>query len=97
MFIGRPYSNLSFRRALSSAGDENGLRHLLLCRVILGNTEAIFPGSKQFKPTSKEFDSGVDDILAPRRYIIWSAYMNSYILPSYAISFKAPSIGEFTF
>ncbi|KAM7468646.1 hypothetical protein LguiB_016208 [Lonicera macranthoides] len=90
-------AKLSADGALSSAVDENGLRHLLLCRVILGNTEAIFPGSKQFKPTSKEFDSGVDDVLAPRRYIIWSAYMNSYILPSYVISFKAPSIGGLTF
>lgn len=79
--------------ALSSAEDENGLRHVMLCRVILGNMETVHAGSQQFHPCSKEYDSGVDDVSAPRRYIIWSAYMNSHILPSYIISFRAPLKG----
>lgn len=57
--------------------------------------EQICEGSKQFHPSSEEFDSGVDDLAEPRRYIVWSSYMNSHILPSFIISFKAPpSIGE---
>lgn len=79
--------------ASSSAEDENGLRHVMLCRVILGNMETVHAGSQQFHPCSKEYDSGVDDVSAPRRYIIWSAYMNSHILPSYIISFRAPLKG----
>lgn len=78
--------------ALSSDADENGVRHMLLCRVILGKTEVVPRGSKQFQPSSKEFDSGVDNPLAPRRYIIWNAFMNSHILPEYLLSFKAPCV-----
>lgn len=82
-------AKFSIDGALSSIPDENGLRHILLCRVILGKMEAVSPGSKQFHPSSAEFDSGVDDLLAPRRYIVWSHYMNTHIFPNYIVSFKA--------
>ncbi|KAF8378284.1 hypothetical protein HHK36_029623 [Tetracentron sinense] len=71
----------------SSIVDKNGLSHLLLCRVILGNMEVIHPGSEQFQPSSELFDSGVDNLLAPRKYIIWTTHMNTHILPEYIISF----------
>lgn len=45
-------------------------------------------GSKQFKPSSSEFDSGVDNLSKPTRFIIWEAYMNSRIFPSYVVSFR---------
>ncbi|XP_060213970.1 probable inactive poly [ADP-ribose] polymerase SRO2 isoform X2 [Lycium barbarum] len=76
---------------LSAEEDENGLRHMLLCRVILGNTEVIEAGSTQFQPTCEYFDSGVDNLLAPKRYIIWGSYMNSHILPNFLVSFKGPN------
>ncbi|KAG2702025.1 hypothetical protein I3843_06G066400 [Carya illinoinensis] len=76
--------------ATSSAVDEDGLRHVLLCRVIMGNMETVCPGSEQSLPSSRNFDSGVDNPSAPRRYIIWSAFMNSHILPTYIITFKVP-------
>lgn len=67
----------------------------MLCRVILGKMEQISEGSKQFHPSSEEFDSGVDNLADPRRYIIWSSYMNSHILPTFIVSFKAfTSAGE---
>ena len=78
-----------FCSVLSSEVDEIGLRHLLLCRVILGKQEVV-TDSNQFHPSSLEFDSGVDDLSAPRKHIVWSAYMNSHILPCYIISFEAP-------
>jgi hypothetical protein len=68
--------------------DENGLRHMVLCRVIMGNMEQVQPGSQQFHPSSEHFDSGVDDIKNPKRYIIWSTHMNTHILPEYVVSFK---------
>ena len=68
----------------------------MLCRVILGNMETVCRGSQQFHPGSKEYDSGVDDPSAPRRYTIWSAFMNSHILPSYIISFRV-LLGKFQF
>lgn len=81
-----------FHSALSSEVDGDGLRHILLCRVIMGNMEAVCPGSTQFHPSSQKFDSGVDNVLAPRRFIVWSANMNSHIFPAFIISFKAPCL-----
>ncbi|KAM1170785.1 hypothetical protein ACFX15_020673 [Malus domestica] len=77
--------------ALSSVVDESGLKHILLCRVILGKAEMVAPGSKQSQPSSQEVDTGVDNLVNPRRYVVWSAIMNSHVYPCYLISFKAPS------
>ncbi|XP_068642103.1 probable inactive poly [ADP-ribose] polymerase SRO2 [Aristolochia californica] len=84
-------TNSSLESIISSRVDENGLRHLLLCRVILGNVEAVGCGSKLFHPSSEEFDSGVDNISNPKRYIIWSTNMNTHILPEFVISFRGPT------
>lgn len=70
--------------------DDDGLRHLLLCRVILGKMEVVHPGSIQSHPSSKEFDSGVDNLSSPKRYIVWSSYMNTHIVPDCVVSFRAP-------
>ncbi|KAK1321567.1 putative inactive poly [ADP-ribose] polymerase SRO5 [Acorus calamus] len=73
---------------VSSIADDNGLRQVLFCRVILGNSEEVRPGSMQYQPSSEEFDSGVDNLLAPKRYIVWSTHMNTCILPQYVLSVK---------
>ncbi|XP_010471034.1 PREDICTED: probable inactive poly [ADP-ribose] polymerase SRO3 [Camelina sativa] len=78
--------------ALVGEGDEEGVKHVLLCRVILGKPEVIVAGSKQSCPSSYQFDSGVDNLENPRKYVIWSSTMNSYILPSYIVSFKSPRL-----
>ncbi|KAL6969451.1 hypothetical protein U1Q18_029164 [Sarracenia purpurea var. burkii] len=83
--------NFTIFGALSSVMDENGLRHLILCDVTLGKMEVVPAGSKQIQPSSMEFDSGVDNLSAPRRYIIWSPYMNSHILLRHIVSFRVPS------
>lgn len=70
---------------------KDGLRHMLLCRVILGKAEVVHPGSDQYHPSSDEFDSGMDNLSSPKKYIVWSAHMNTHILPEYVISFSAPS------
>ncbi|XP_071726431.1 inactive poly [ADP-ribose] polymerase RCD1-like isoform X2 [Rutidosis leptorrhynchoides] len=72
--------------------DEKGLRHMVLCRVILGNTELVQQGSKQFYPSDKCFDSGVDDLQNPSHYVIWNANMNTHIFPECVVSFKIPSV-----
>ncbi|XP_062028726.1 probable inactive poly [ADP-ribose] polymerase SRO2 [Rosa rugosa] len=82
--------NCSFDGALCSVADDSGLRHILLCSVILGKTELVSPNSKQALPSSNKLDCGVDDPVNPRRYIIWSDFMNSHICPLYVVSFKAP-------
>lgn len=70
--------------------DRDGLRHVLLCRVLLGNTELVRPGSGQFHPSSEAFDSGVDRLDDPRKYIVWRTHMNTHILPECVISLRAP-------
>lgn len=73
---------------MCTVADEHGLRHVLLCRVILGKVEAVPAGSKQSQPSCEQYDTGVDDISAPRKHIIWIAFMNSHIHPDYILSFK---------
>ncbi|EOA35496.1 hypothetical protein CARUB_v10020702mg [Capsella rubella] len=82
----------SLAAALVGEGDEEGTKHVLLCRVILGKPEQIVAGSKQFQPSSYRFDSGVDNLENPRKYVIWSSNMNSHILPTYIVSFKSPRL-----
>lgn len=73
---------------LSSAADANGLRHIILCKVILGKAELVLPGSKQFGPSSDEFDSGVDDLNFPQKYIVWYSDAKTHVLPLYEIVVK---------
>ncbi|XP_077233502.1 putative inactive poly [ADP-ribose] polymerase SRO3 [Tasmannia lanceolata] len=79
----------SHTSASLAEADDNGEKHVVLCRVIMGNTEEVEAGSQQFHPSSEEFDSGVDDIINPRWYILWSTHMNTHILPEYVVSFKS--------
>lgn len=71
--------------------DENGMQHILLCRVIMGNMEVIHPESKQFHPSNENYDSGVDDLQNPKHYVIWDTDMNTRIYPEYVVSFKVSS------
>ncbi|CAF2045868.1 hypothetical protein BRARA_I03220 [Brassica rapa] len=85
-------SKCSLFAAVGAEPDGEGVRHLLLCRVLLGRPEQIDAGSTQSHPSSGEFDCAVDDLQEPRKYIVWSSNMNSYILPSYIVSFKSPRL-----
>uniref|UniRef100_A0A0E0GWQ9 RST domain-containing protein n=1 Tax=Oryza nivara TaxID=4536 RepID=A0A0E0GWQ9_ORYNI len=70
--------------------DENGIIRMMLCRVIMGNVEVVFPGSNQCQPTSESFDSGVDDLQRPKHYIIWDANVHKHIYAEYAVIIKVP-------
>ncbi|XP_011069695.1 inactive poly [ADP-ribose] polymerase RCD1 [Sesamum indicum] len=76
--------------------DENDTRHLVLCRVIMGNMELVPLGSSQFHPSSEDFDSGVDNLQNPKRYVVWNMNMNSHIYPECVVSFKMTSHVEGT-
>ncbi|XP_010444100.1 PREDICTED: probable inactive poly [ADP-ribose] polymerase SRO5 [Camelina sativa] len=69
---------------------EDGMRFLLLCRVLLGKSEIVPQGSIQSCPSSPEFDSGVDDLASPKKYIVWSTHMNTHVLPEFLVCIKAP-------
>lgn len=74
--------------------DENGVKYIVFCRVILGNVEVVNPGSEQCHPTSENFDSGVDDLQNPCHYIVWNMNMNTHIFPEYVVSFKMSTSAE---
>ncbi|ONK76108.1 uncharacterized protein A4U43_C03F23990 [Asparagus officinalis] len=71
-----------------SEADENGEKRIVLCRIIMGNSERVDAGSAQYHPSTGGYDSGVDDLRNPKWYIIWSTHMNTHILPEYIVSFK---------
>jgi hypothetical protein len=74
--------------------DENGIKHLVLCRVIMGNMEVLRPGSDQLRPSGCEYDNGVDDIQYPKYYVVWNMNINTHIYPEFVVSFKAPLDAE---
>lgn len=78
----------------SSSCDEDGIRFLLLSRIILGKPEIVFPQGliNRSYPSSPEFDSGVDSLTSPKKYIIWSTHMNTHVLPEFVVCIKSPSI-----
>ena len=75
---------------MKSVKDESGLRHVLLCGVIRGKVEEVNRGSRQIVPIAKEFDSGVDSLLCPTKYIIWNAFITTRIFPCYILTFSSP-------
>ncbi|CAI0434712.1 unnamed protein product [Linum tenue] len=89
--ISFPTDCLSLHSLESAAADQDGTKHLLLCRVLLGKVERVPAGSSQSAPSSVAYDTGVDDLTKPRRYVVWSSFMNSHIFPAFVVSFKDPS------
>ncbi|KAK8963616.1 putative inactive poly [ADP-ribose] polymerase SRO1 [Platanthera guangdongensis] len=77
--------------ALLSKADEDGERHVMLCRIIMGNSEKVEAGSKQDHPSNEGFDSGIDDPVNPKWYVVWNTNMNKHIIPVYVVSFKSSS------
>ncbi|KAH6833675.1 hypothetical protein C2S53_005323 [Perilla frutescens var. hirtella] len=74
--------------AMLSEIDENGEKHVVLCRVILGKCEKVEPGSIQSYPSSVEYDTGVDDLNNPRWYTVWHGNMNTHITPECVVSYR---------
>jgi hypothetical protein len=71
--------------------DENGIVHMMLCRVVMGNVEIVRHGSKQHQPSSEYFDSGVDDLKNPQHYIVWDMNLNSHVYSEFVVTIKLPS------
>ncbi|KAK4261484.1 hypothetical protein QN277_004473 [Acacia crassicarpa] len=85
-------ANCPFSRASYCDVDENGVRHMVLCRVILGNMERLCPGGgTQLHTSSNDYDSGVDDIENPKCFTVWTMNMNTHIYPEFIVSFKVSS------
>ena len=52
---------------------------MILCRVIMGKMELLFPRSGQYLPSNEDVDSDVDDLELPKYYIIWNMNINTHI------------------
>ncbi|CAA0826724.1 Probable inactive poly [Striga hermonthica] len=72
----------------SSIADEEGVKHMLLCRLLMGNMEVVNPFSGQENPSSEAFDNGVDDLTHPKKYLVWHTKMNTHVLPDFVVSFR---------
>ncbi|XP_050214316.1 probable inactive poly [ADP-ribose] polymerase SRO3 [Mercurialis annua] len=68
--------------------DENGEKHVVLCRVILGNLEQVGAGSSQDCPSGRRFDTGTDDVDNPKFFVVWQCNMSKHIIPEAVVSFK---------
>ncbi|XP_073019985.1 inactive poly [ADP-ribose] polymerase RCD1-like [Primulina eburnea] len=72
--------------------DENGEKHVILCKVILGKCEKIDAASRQSHPSSVEYDTGVDDLTSPKWYTVWYANMNTHIVPECVVSYRPANV-----
>ncbi|KAG2309097.1 hypothetical protein Bca4012_081985 [Brassica carinata] len=72
--------------------DENGVRHMVLCRVIMGNMEPLRGDRAQFFTGGDEYDNGVDNVSSPKHYVVWNMNMNTHVYPEFVVSFKLLSI-----
>ncbi|ESQ52162.1 hypothetical protein EUTSA_v10016444mg [Eutrema salsugineum] len=68
--------------------DENGVRYMVLCRVIMGSMELLRGDKGQFFTSGEEYDNGVDNVSSPKHYIVWNMNMNTHIYPEFVVSFK---------
>ncbi|XP_027149050.1 probable inactive poly [ADP-ribose] polymerase SRO3 isoform X1 [Coffea eugenioides] len=75
--------------AMMSDIDDNGEKHVILCRVLLGKCEKIEAGSNQKLPSSLDFDTGVDQLTDPKWYVVWPTNMSTHILPELVVSYKS--------
>nr|GMD93905.1 probable inactive poly [ADP-ribose] polymerase SRO3 [Ipomoea batatas] len=64
--------------ALTAQVDENGEKHLVLCRVILGKCGKIEVGSLQLSHSRMDFDTGVDDDLKNPQWFVQSNISENY-------------------
>ncbi|GLT62987.1 hypothetical protein SLA2020_355870 [Shorea laevis] len=81
--IGLPQLSASLAEA-----DENGEKHVILCRILLGNVEKVEFGSQQDLPSRAKFDTGSDDPKNPTWHVVWSYNMNKHIFPEFVVSYK---------
>ncbi|VFQ99028.1 unnamed protein product [Cuscuta campestris] len=74
--------------AMMAQVDENGEKHIILCRVILGKCEKIEAGSLHWSHSRIDFDTGVDDLKEPQWYGVFSANANTRVIPEFVLSYR---------
>ncbi|CAN4099791.1 unnamed protein product [Withania somnifera] len=82
------------KSAVNCDVDENGIRYMVLTRVILGNVEPLHCRSEQCHPSDEKYDSGVDDLENPTHYVVWNMNMYTHIYPECVVNFRIPPRAE---
>ncbi|CAH9065692.1 unnamed protein product [Cuscuta epithymum] len=92
---GAPWTGLYFSPARSprmsammAQADENGEKHIILCRVILGKCEKIEAGAVDLSHSRVDFDTGVDDLKEPQWYGVFGPNLNSRVIPEFVLSYR---------
>ncbi|KMZ64436.1 hypothetical protein ZOSMA_36G00420 [Zostera marina] len=81
--------NLACNSAQSCYPYANGLKYMMLCRVILGNVEVVPVGSyERFLPSNVEFDCAIDHPTFPSMYMVWSCNILTNIHPDCIVVYK---------
>lgn len=81
--------NFVYVSAQLAEADQNGEKHVILCRVILGNVEKVEAGTQQGYPSRVDFDSGSDDPKNPKWYVVWPSNMNRHVIPVCVVSYRS--------
>lgn len=81
-----------FCSALQYPVHQDPEKHVVLCRVVLGNVEKVHIESNQTSPSREEFDTGSDDPKNPNWYVVWGHDMNRRITPICVVSCKTTGI-----
>ncbi|KAF8101721.1 hypothetical protein N665_0201s0045 [Sinapis alba] len=81
-------ANCPFLSATHCDTDENGVRYMVLCRVIMGSMEPLGGDRAQFFTGGEEYDNGVDNVSNPKHYVVWNMNMNTHVYPEFVVSFK---------
>lgn len=89
--VGVHLSRLDFPQLSAKLADvdDNGEKHFVLCRAILGNMEKVEAGSKQWRPSTDDFDAGSDDPKNPNWFVIWYPKVTMHLIPECVVSFKS--------
>uniref|UniRef100_A0A1S2YA82 Probable inactive poly [ADP-ribose] polymerase SRO3 n=1 Tax=Cicer arietinum TaxID=3827 RepID=A0A1S2YA82_CICAR len=72
--------------------DKESEKHVILCRVVLGNVERVDLECHQSRCSRVEYDTGSNDPNNPNWYVVWANDINKRILPVYVVTCKTSAI-----
>ncbi|XP_017974485.1 PREDICTED: probable inactive poly [ADP-ribose] polymerase SRO1 [Theobroma cacao] len=83
-----PFGLPQLSAEMAGVTDDNGVKHVILCMVLLENVKKLEARSKQHNTSSVDFDISFDDPKNPKWYLLWSINANMHILSECVIGFK---------
>nr|GEV33503.1 probable inactive poly [ADP-ribose] polymerase SRO5 isoform X2 [Tanacetum cinerariifolium] len=78
----------------STIVDDDGVKHILVCRVLLGKTEVVNWFSTQCHSSSEEFDFGVDNAVTPKKPQVNGVCLEKPVSPRIPIPDLIPKLSK---